>query len=170
MTENADSPSVQGSQQESKVFPAVVYIDGVAHFDLAAQEIIYPIKVDKGKLIHFHLKPYEPNDLRDRLIAASPLYREQGEETEIENADMDFQRDFVADHLIRISNIFLTDGCSPSPDRLTRFLQNNPHLLSKAWREGVCGFRIIPDKPVELIKKGKDEKSQRQISLTRCSS
>lgn len=119
-------------------------------YELSGQEMICPVNVEqsgKRRRIHFHMKPYRIQAMKEALTGIAPSFSDEGPEAELQPQEGLVQQGFVKHYLLGLSNIAIdAKGTEASDAQKNQFLEANLQILEVAWREAVCGIRIIdPD-------------------------
>ncbi len=127
---------------------ALVMIDDVPHFELAAGEIVYPLEIgNRGAHVHVHLSPYRPQELKDVLAEAQPYAKLEGRSRLItEPGDRSAYRPFAQKHFIGLSKLAIKRAngeiVDATPEQAADLWRKNPQLQERAVLEGFGGMAL----------------------------
>jgi len=129
------------TQQDSQRKNAIVFIDGVPHFELAADEIVYPIDVTMESgvdaKIFAHLSPYEPRELKAVLERAMFSHKVEGKIREDIPGDLSAYAELARKHYLGLSNVASDDEGAEAPDDVKRQLfESNPVFQRRCALDG----------------------------------
>ncbi len=118
---------------------------------------VYPLTVEQHsarKKLHFNLNPYTEESIREPLVEISPVFREDGAEVEVNINEVSSPADFVRNHFVALTNVAIDDkGTEPSVDQKRMFLEANPHLYGRIFRECIMGgIKLAPEAEEDVTK------------------
>jgi hypothetical protein len=128
---------------------AVALIKDVPHYELTAQELVFPLKVeqDGGEfVVLFHVAPYLGSELKDLLNALGRRFVTTGRATvRMEPGSREATKPFFDRYFLKMGGIAGNNGDGPpSLEMQKAFLADNDYLKSRAVLEGYGGI-IIED-------------------------
>jgi len=112
---------------------SVVFIDGTPHFELTAQEIIYPVE-SGGGLIFAHMKPARSKAVKDLLKSIRPKKRSSGETIELHDGNNLRLIPYAAENFIRATGFYQDEEMTvhAPDDAIKKFIfEDNPRLAMK---------------------------------------
>ena len=125
----------------------ILYVDDSPRYELTGQEIVFPLNVEQDGSdfrAFFRMSPpdraYEIKEFLDDLISRRRA-SDTGIETEVQSADDARCRAFVDKHFLGFYGL----EKEASDDAQRKFLDDNPHLKMRVFREGYDAIRKSPE-------------------------
>jgi hypothetical protein len=125
---------------------AVTYPEGKAHFELTAEELIFPIIHQEYK-IYCRMKPYEAYAVKRFYDLIIPRRKRlNATESALQSVDLEELYDFISDHFLGMDGATLPDGSEPSLEQLKIWLDENRPIKLRIFSDGYVGPRLQPEK------------------------